>query len=110
MATEGAQRYRGRPGQAARAGDGWKAAQVGWVKEAQGGGSKQRGQQYRKLTVRAAGDTGWSWVILVEGSRQDSVPASHWTVCLAATLCDCLGLCMYMCGCVRESFCGLISV
>lgn len=98
MATEGAQRYRERPGQAAQAGDGWKAAHVGWVKEAQGGGSKQRGQQYRKLTVRAGGRHG---LVLGNSGRGVATGLSaclSLDVCLRETLCDCLGLCMYMCG------------
>lgn len=48
---------------------------MGWEKEAQGGGSKQRGQQYKKLTAGLVGDTGWSWVILVDACLSlDRVP------------------------------------
>lgn len=57
VATEGARPHRRRPGQAGRAGDSWKTIQVGWVKEVQVGGSKQRSQQYKKLTLRAGLET-----------------------------------------------------
>lgn len=77
MATEGTQHYRERPEQAAWAGDCWKAAQVGWVKEAQGGGSKQKGQQYRKLTIRGGGRHG-----LVLGNSGRGI-ATGLSVCLS---------------------------